>query len=173
MPKQIVSREKKFGAGKEISFRSKLINWAEGMDYCAIPVPGSVTKKLGTTAAVLVMARVNDSEAFKVSLFPVGGGKHFIRVRKKVRLRAKLKEGDSVKVHLLVLDRETDANIPGDLAKALRVEDVLADFKAITPGARNYLIRRIDDAAKPNTRKKRIEEAIEAAHERREKAKKS
>lgn len=159
-------------AGKELSFRSKLINWAEGMDYCATPVPSSVTKKLGTTAAILVMARVNDSEPFKVSLFPAGEGKHFIRVRKKVRLTAKLKESDPVKVHLLVLDRDTDASIPDDLEKALRAEDVLADFKAITPGARNYLIRRIDDAAKPDTRKKRIEEAVEAAHERRERLKK-
>lgn len=156
-------------AGKEISFRSKMENWAEGMDYCAIPVPAAVTKALGTTAAVLVMARVNDSEPFKVSLFPVGGGKHYIRVRKKVRVAAKLKEGDKVKVNILVLDRDADATIPKDLEKALRADDVLDDFKSITPGARNYIIRRIDSAAKSETRKKRIEEAVEAAHEKREK----
>lgn len=60
-------------------------NWAEGMDYCAIPVPASVTKTLRT------------------------------------------------------------------------------------PGARNYILRRIEDAAKPETREKRIQEAVEAAHEKREK----
>ena len=156
-------------AGKELSFQSKMENWAEGMDYCAIPVPASVTKALGTTAAVLVMARVNNSEPFKVSLFPSGGGKHYIRVRKKVRTDAKLKEGDRVKVRIQILDRDADATIPKDLEKALRAENVLADFKAITPGARNYIIRRIDDAAKPETREKRIQEAVEAAHERREK----
>src|ERR1700754_4779553 len=94
--------------GKELSFQSKMENWAEGMDYCAIPVPAIVTKALGTTTAVLVMARVNSSEPFKVSLFPAGGGKHYIRVRKKVRTEAKLKEGDRVKVRILVLDRDAD-----------------------------------------------------------------
>lgn len=173
MPIKKVTREKKSIAGKKMSFRSKIVNWAEGMDYCAIPVPSSVTKKLGTKAAVLVMARVNKSEPFKISLFPAGEGKHFIRLKKKIRLVAKLKEGDSVSVHLLILDRDEDAMIADDLEAALRDEDVLNEFKAISPGARNYLIRRIDEAAKVETRKKRIAAAVEAAHEKREKMKKS
>jgi hypothetical protein len=154
---------------RELTFQSKLENWAEGMDYCAIPVPAPVTQALGTKAAVLVMARVNGSEPFKVSLFPAGGGKHYIRVRKKVRTAANLEEGDRVRVRIRVLDRDADAVPPPDLVKALRAEGVLADFNAITPGARNYILRRIDDAAKPETREKRIQEAVEAAHARREK----
>lgn len=161
--------KKKNLAGKELSFRSTLENWAEGMDYCAIPVPANITKTLGTTAAVLVMARVNGSEPFKVSLFPAGGGKHYIRVRKKVRTEAKLKEGDKLTVKILILDRDADAVIPKDLETALRDEDVLADFKSISPGARNFLIRKIDDAAKAETRQKRIQEAVEAAQKKREK----
>src|SRR5580692_12882348 len=35
-------------AGKQLSFQAKLENWAEGMDYCAVPVPASVTQALGT-----------------------------------------------------------------------------------------------------------------------------
>jgi hypothetical protein len=50
-------------AGKQLLFQAKLENWAEGMDYCAVPVPASVTQALGTKGPVLVMARVNDSEA--------------------------------------------------------------------------------------------------------------
>lgn len=165
----VASKKKKSVTGREIKFRSKLENWAEGMDYCAIAVPASVTKILGTKAAVLVMARLNKSEPFKVSVFPAGGGKHFIRIRKKVRTQAKLKEGDAVTVSILVLDRDADAVIPKDLEKALRDEDVLKDFESITPGARNFLLRKIDDAAKPETRAKRIQEAVEAAHQRREK----
>ena len=153
----------------KLSFRSKMENWAEGMDYCAIPVPASVTRALGTYAAVLVMARGNGSEPFKVSLFPVGEGKHYLRVRKRVRKEANLQEGDRVEVQIQVLDRDADATIPKDLERALRAERVLDDFKAITPGARNYLLRRIDDAAKRETREKRILEAVEAAHRKREK----
>jgi translation initiation factor IF-1 len=155
-------------AGKQLSFQSKLENWAEGMDYCAIPVPASVTQTLGTKSAVLVMARVNSSEPFKVSLFPAGNGQHYIRVRAKVRKEAKLKEGDRVKVRITVLDR-ADITIPKDLAAALRSEGVAADFNALTPGKKNYIIRRIDDASKPETRAKRIQEAVDESHQAREK----
>lgn len=154
--------------GKQLVFQSKLENWAEGMDYCAIPVPASITRVLGTKAAVLVMARVNGSEPFKVSLFPAGGGQHYIRVRRKVRKEADLKEGDRVKVHITVLDR-ADIIIPEDLAAALLTEGVTDDFNELTPGKKNYIIRRIDDASKPGTRAKRIQEAVEEAHRDREK----
>ena len=127
------------------------------MDYCAVAVPASITQKLGTKAAVLVMATINGSEPFKVSLFPAGEGKHFIRVRKKVRQALDLKEGDKVKVSIQVLDRDANAVIPPDLQKALRAEGLLNEFLAVTPGARNYLIRKIEDAVKPETRLKRIQ----------------
>jgi antitoxin component of MazEF toxin-antitoxin module len=148
--------------GKKLTFQSKLENWAEGMDYCAIPVPAAITKTLGTKAAVLVMAEVNSSDPFKVSLFPAGGGKHYIRVRAKVRKEANLKEGDKVKVRVTILDR-ADITIPADLAKALKAEKAAKDFDALPPGKKNYLIRCIDDAAKPETRAKRIEEAVQEA----------
>jgi translation initiation factor IF-1 len=154
-------------AGKKLSFQSKLENWAEGMDYCAIPVPAKVTQTLGTKSAVLVMAQVNGSEPFKVSLFPAGGGQHYIRVRAKVRKEAKLKEGDRVKVQVIVLDR-ADVTIPKDLMAALRAEKATKDFDSLPPGKKNYAIRRIDDASKPETRAKRVQEAVELAHEARE-----
>ncbi len=54
--------------GKELSFKSQLINWAAGMDYLAIPVPAATTTTLGTKSAVLVMATINQSAPFKGSL---------------------------------------------------------------------------------------------------------
>src|SRR4051794_36008347 len=99
--------------GKRLSFHAKLENWAEGMDYCAVPVPPSITKALGTQAAVLVMARVNDSEPFKVSLFPAGGGQHYIRIKAKVRRETKTGTGDRVRIRFTVLDR-ADITIPRD-----------------------------------------------------------
>jgi hypothetical protein len=152
----------------KLTFESTLENWAEGMDYCAIPVPANVTAALGTKSAVLVEARVNRSEPFQASLFPAGGGKHYMRVRAKVRRAANLNEGDRVTVRVTVLDR-ADIEIPDDLAAALRAEDAASDFDAMTPGRKNYLVRRIDDAAKAETRARRIREAVEEAHRAREK----
>jgi hypothetical protein len=154
-------------AGQQLSFQAKLENWAEGMDYCAVPVPAKITQALGTKGPVLVMARVNDSEPFTVSLFPTGGGQHYIRIKAKVRKETKTKAGDRVRMQITVLDR-ADVTISKDLMSALRAEGVTEDFKSLPPGKQNFIIRRIDDAAKPETRDKRIQEAVEAAHRRRE-----
>jgi hypothetical protein len=156
-------------AGQQLSFLAKLENWAEGMDYCAVPVPAKITQALGTNGPVLVMARVNDSAPFKVSLFPVGGGRHYIRIKAKVRKETNTKTGERIRMRITVLDR-ADVTIPKDLMSALRAAGVTEHFKSLPPGKQNFIIRRIDDAAKPETRDKRIQEAVEAAHRGREKA---
>lgn len=154
--------------GKQLSFQAKLENWAEGMDYCAVPVPAKITQTLGTKAAILVMARVNNSEPFKVSLFPAGGGQHYIRIKGKVRKETGTKTGDRIRIRFIVLDR-ADVTLPKDLVAALKAERVTDDFKALPPGKQNFILRRIDDAAKPETREKRVQEAVVEAHRHREK----
>ena len=137
------------------------------MDYCAVPVPAKITEALGTKGPVLVMAQVNNSEPFQVSLFPVGGGQHYIRIKAKVRQETNTKTGDRIRVRLTVLDR-ANVEIPEDLMSALAAEGMAAAFKSLPPGKQNFIIRRIDDAVKPETREKRIQEAVVAAHQRRE-----
>lgn len=154
-------------AGLQLSFQADLENWAEGMDYCAVPVPAQITEALGTKGPVLVMAQVNQSQPFQVSLFPVGGGQHYIRIKAKVRQETKTKVGDRIQLRLTVLG-PADAETPEDLMRALAAEGVAAAFMSLPPGKRNFIIRRIDDAVKPETRVKRIQEAVVAAHERRE-----
>ena len=154
--------------GRRLSFVGDLEDWAEGMDYCAIAVPARITQALGTRGPVLVMARVNDSKPFKVSLFPVGGGKHYIRVKSAVRKETQTQSGDRVRIRFTVLDR-SDVTLPKDLIQALRAERALSEFETLPPGERNFLIRRLEEAARPETRAKRVQEAVEAAHRRREK----
>lgn len=155
-------------AGQKLSFHAHLENWAEGMDYCAVRVPAEITEALGTNGPVLVLARVNDSEPFQVSLFPVGGGQHYIRIKAKVRHETNTKTGDRIRIRITVLDR-ADVAIPDDLVSALRAEGVEEAFKSLPPGKQNFIIRRIDEAAKPETRERRIQEGVVAAHQRREK----
>ena len=112
-------------AGQHFAFWAKLENWAEGMDYCAVPVPAEITQSLKTRGPVLVMACVNDSEPFQVSLFPVGGGQHCIRIKAKVRRESGTQTGDRIQVAFTVLDRNAVV-IPEDLMIALRNEGVAA-----------------------------------------------
>jgi len=146
-------------AGKQLSFEATLENWAEGLDYCAVAVPAKITAALGTKGPVLVSARVNDSAPFQVSLFPVGGGQHYIRIKGKVRKETGTKVGDRVRLRCTVLDRAA-ITYPEDLLAALRTEKATEYFTSLPPGRQNFMIRRIEEAVKPETRKKRIQEAV-------------
>jgi len=46
------------------------------------------------------------------------------------------------------------------LLSALRAGGVTKNFKALPPGKQNFIIRRIDEAVKPETRQKRIQDAV-------------
>jgi hypothetical protein len=146
-------------AGMQRSFEATLENWAEGMDYCAVSVPAAITEDLGTRRAVLVRACLNDSAPFNVSLFPVGGGRHYLRIKAAVRKETQTKTGDRVRVRITVLDR-ADVTYPDDLLSALPTEEALSDLEAMPPGRRNFMIRRIEEAVKPETRRKRIDDAV-------------
>ena len=162
-----MAKKKAPPVGKKMRFSAQLEDWAEGMDYCAVPVPALVTEAMGTTGPVLVMAQVNESEPFKVSLFPVGGGKHYIRIKARVRKETKTKTGDLITVRFTVLDR-SDVSIPDDLAKALRAERVEDAFKSLPPGKQNFTIRQIEESARPATRENRIQKAVEIAQEKKD-----
>jgi hypothetical protein len=159
-------------APQQLLFQSRLERISTEAEYFAVSVPLKVSRALGTRGPVAVSAKIsargNDSESFLVSLFPVGGGRHYIRIKAKVRKEAKIKEGERVRVQITVIDRSGEIFLPKDLASALRSEGVLSHFKALPKGKASYIIRKIDEAAKPETRKKRIQDAVEAAHLKRE-----
>lgn len=154
-------------AGQQLSFQAALEPWAEGMDYCAVSVPEEITTALGTRGPVLVMARVNESAPFQVSLFPVGGGRHAIRIKAKVRRETNTGVGDVILLRLTVLDRAAVV-IPDDLLAALDEAGLTDVFRALPPGRQNFTVRRIDEAAQPATRARRVQEAVAQALQRRQ-----
>ena len=151
---------------QEFSFQSRLERIASTANYFAVSVPLKVTRALQTRGPVPVSARVNDSPPFPVSLFPMGGGRHYLRVKAEIRDAAKIKGGDRVRVHLTVIDRTAEITLPKDLATALRTRKVTESFHALPKGKQRYIIRWIGEAAKPETRSKRIQAAVDTAREK-------
>lgn len=147
----------------ELSFRSKLERIAAGKEYYAVSVPKKITLTLNTKGPVPIVAWINNSEEFKASLFPVGGGRHYLRVKNKLCKAAKIKEHDPVQVRLKVRDRSTEASIPKDLMHALRAVGLINDFKSLPIGKKSYLLRLISEAVKAQTRSKRVQAAVKAA----------
>lgn len=145
-----------------LSFASRLERIAVDAEYYGLAVPANISGALGTRGPVPVSARINGGTPFLVSLYPVGGGRHSLRVKAAVRREAGITGGDRVRVEITVVDRAA-FSIPPDVERTLRAAGVLAQFKALPPGKRNYTLRWIEQAARPETRQKRIDEAVEMA----------
>ena len=154
---------------QQLSFDSTLERIATGMEYYALSVPVETSRALHARGAVPVLAKVNDSDAFKGSLYPVGGGRHYLRVRNKVCTAAAIKEGDRIRVQVVVRDRLEEIDVPDDLTRALSNEGLLDCFNALPVGKKSYVLRLIDEAIKPETREKRIREALDEALKKRNK----
>lgn len=148
---------------QQLAFESRLERIAEEIDYFAIPVPQEITHALGTRAAVPVSARVNDSKPFLVSLYPRGEGRHGMRVKAEVRKETGIKEGDLVRVKITVRDLAAEVSLPPDLKKALRAAKLLEAFQSLPNGKVSFTLRWIDQAARPETRQKRIQSAVDEA----------
>ena len=145
---------------RALSFQARLERIAVGVEYFALSVPAKITAALGTKAAVPVSARINGSKPFLISLYPRGGGRHGLRVKASVRAETGLKEGDRVRVEITVRDRAAEVAPPADFARALHTAGLTAAFEAQPPGRRSFTLRRINEAAKPETRAQRIRAAV-------------
>jgi hypothetical protein len=157
---------KKTVSPASLSFHSRLERISQEANYFALSVPLKITQALGTTGPVPVTAQINHSEPFLISLFPVGSGRHYLRVKAEIRTETKIKEGDRVRVLITPRDLSKELSLPRDLASALRAEKLLEDFKSLPTGKKAFMLRQIENAAKSETRQKRISSAVEAVRER-------
>lgn len=148
---------------KKLTFISKLENIAVGMQYFAVSVPAKISQALATKAAVPVSAKVQGSEAFIASLYPVGGGRHYMRVKNKICSSVGIKKGSRVRVEISVRDRSKEIAAPKDLKLALKAKRAEKGFKAMPPGKKSFLLRKIAQAATAPTRAKRIQEIVAEA----------
>lgn len=77
-----------------------------------------------------------------------------------------IKEGDTVQIQIVVRDRSEEVKIPKDLSKSLQANGALTSFTSLPLGKRSFLIRKVEEAKKEETRKKRIQEAVNVALEK-------
>lgn len=157
---------KRISPPRHLSFPSRLERLAPGINYFALSVPAKITAALQTRGPVAVTARVNDSPPFLVSLHPVGGGRHKLRVKAEIRHATGIKAGDRVRVRIEVIDPAAEISLPADLAAALRAAGVLESFHTLPRGRLRYALRLIDAVARPETRARRIQDAVKLARER-------
>ncbi len=141
--------------------------------YFYVDVPERISKAIGKRGPIPVSAVITgklggEPAEFTASLFPLGCGRHGLRLNAQTREMAEVEVGDRVKVHITVLGGLFKVAIPTDLKSALRSEGVLEDFEAFAPGKQNHIVDWIGRSARPQTREKRIQFTVEHTHKRRQ-----
>ncbi|HKS42564.1 MAG TPA: YdeI/OmpD-associated family protein [Blastocatellia bacterium] len=128
----------------------------------AIAIPFDVEKAYGSRGRVPVRGTLNGF-AFRSSVFPMGGGCHWLVVNRDMREGAKIKAGETISV---MMERDDEPRVitpPKDLARALAANKVaLAAWDKLSYTHRKEYAKAIEEAKKPETRARRIEKAIAA-----------
>ena len=126
----------------------------------AIAIPFDVEKVFGTRARVPVRGTLNGF-AFRSSIFPMGGGCHWLVVNKQMREGAKIEAGQLISV---MMERDDEPRVitpPKDFQRALSANKAaLAAWEKLSYTHRKEHAKAIEEAKKPETRARRIEKAI-------------
>ena len=126
----------------------------------AITIPFDVEKTFGTRALVPVRSTINGF-AFRSSIAPMGGGKHYMVVNKHMREGAKVKGGELINVTMERDDEPRTITPPADFARALKANKAAkAAWDKLSYTHRKEHVGAIEEAKKPETRARRIEKAI-------------
>jgi hypothetical protein len=139
------------------AFKTELL--AEG-GATGILIPFSVEKVFGSKARVPVRGTINGFP-FRSSVFPMGGGNHYMAVNRATREGAGAKGGDSVSVVMEVDTEPRVVAVPADFKKALaRNKEVKAAFDKLSYTHRKEFVQWVEGAKKEETRARRIEKAL-------------
>jgi hypothetical protein len=126
----------------------------------AIAIPFDVHKAFGTRARVPVRGSLNGS-AFRSSIFPMGGGCHWLVVNKQMREGANVKAGDIVSIVMERDDEPRTITPPEDFDRALKVNHAAREaWGKLSYTHRKEHAKAIEEAKRPETRARRIEKAI-------------
>jgi hypothetical protein len=125
-----------------------------------ITLPEAASKKLGTRARVNVAGTIN-GYPFRNSMFPTGAGTHYLVINKQIREAIGVGAGDRVKMVLEVDTEPRTVAVPPDLRKAFsKSKSAKAAFDKLSPSHQREYIEHIEEAKRPETRARRIEQTL-------------
>jgi hypothetical protein len=132
----------------------------DGRGGTFIPVPREVNDELGLKGRPQIQA-VIAGQPYRGSLMPMGDGTFCLGVLKSIQETAGVKQGDTIDV-LIELDTEPrTVEPPADLANALaRDKRASATWEKLSFTNKKEMARSLEEAKKPETRKKRLAAAV-------------
>ena len=143
---------------KKYRFRAKIEAGDGGGAYILFPF--DIEKEFGTKGRVPVQALFN-AIPYTGSLIKYGGPLHFLGVPKAIREQIGVGPGDTIDVEIWKDDQPRTIEVPAPLQQAMKRAGVLKIFEALSYSHRREYCRWITEAKKEETRRKRIDKAID------------
>jgi uncharacterized protein YdeI (YjbR/CyaY-like superfamily) len=126
-----------------------------GVSWIIVRLPFSVEKTWGSRGLRRVHAEVNGLD-YRMALFPVRGGEHFLLINKKIQKAAGIWEG-SVATFTLTPDLEPrELTLPKELERTLNQDRTIRRwFDRLSFSMRKWIVDYVSDAKAADTRRKR------------------
>ena len=150
-----------------MTHRFEAVLGADAGDLPAVVVPADVAAAMGGRARIPVAGTIN-GVAFRGSTMPMGDGRHCVGFRKETRAQAGgVEVGDAVAIEIDRDDAPRTVDVPDDLAAALAAQPgARAAFDAMSFTHRREWAEAVAGAKRPETRARRIAQAVAAARDR-------
>lgn len=144
---------------KPVSFSAELLQ-ADGMKATGIVVPPAVLDQISSGRRPAVRVTLN-GHAFRTTLGALAGNT-MIPVSAEVRKAAGVAAGDALDITVVADTTPRDVVVPDDLAAALVAQPAAAAFFSKLPnGLQRYHVDLINGAKTDDTRRRRVDKAIE------------
>lgn len=144
----------------EQRFRARLECEGPG-SWTYLVVPGAAATALGGAARIPVHAEV-EGVPFRSSVMTGPADRRYLVVNGEVRDKAGVSAGDDVRVRLAPDDAPREVEVPGDLAEALSGNAAAQQtFAGFSYSRQREYVTWIEGAKRTETRKRRVEQAVE------------
>ncbi|HEU4947269.1 MAG TPA: YdeI/OmpD-associated family protein [Kribbella sp.] len=141
-----------------MKFRTTVLR--SGKTTTGIEVPAEVVSALGTSKKPAVRVTIN-GHTYRNSI-AVMGGRYMVGISADNRAATGVAGGDEIDVEIVLDTEPREVVVPDDFAAALDAEPAArAFFDGLSYSRRRWFVLGIGEAKKPETRRRRIEQAVE------------
>jgi bifunctional DNA-binding transcriptional regulator/antitoxin component of YhaV-PrlF toxin-antitoxin module len=137
-----------------------------GRTATGVEVPGEVVERLGQGRRPAVKVTIN-GHAYRSTVASMGG-RFMLPVSAENREAAGIAAGDSVEVDVELDTEPREVTVPDDLAEALAANaDAKRFFDGLSYSKQRWFVESVTGAKKPETRARRVEQAVTMLREKR------
>ena len=140
-------------------FTATIYKFSSNPSFYCVDVPDEVSAHWGKRVMIPVVGLVNGHE-WRSTLLPNGNNGHRMVLNGQIRKRAGVGLGHSVEISLQRDEISRDAVMPPLLEEALRENELLNAFNALSRAKRNAALKWLESAKTTATWERRVESLV-------------